>query len=61
MAVLVTCKNEEDPIRNDGARAFTTSFPLLVSEDFFKRSRAVNSPCLNLAEFQNHPRSVLVT
>ena len=24
MAVLVACKNEEDPIRNEGAGAFTT-------------------------------------
>ena len=28
MAVLVTSKNEEDPIRNEGAGVFTTSFPL---------------------------------
>ena len=28
MAVLLACKNEEDPIRNEGAGAFTTSFPL---------------------------------
>ena len=43
MAVLVACKNEEDPIRNEGAGAFTTSFPLKVNGDFFKRSRAANS------------------
>ena len=24
MVVLVTCKNEEDPIKNEGARVFTT-------------------------------------
>ena len=43
MAFLVACKNEEDPIRSEGAGAFTTSFPLLVNGDFFKRSRAANS------------------
>ena len=26
MIVLVTCKNEEDPIRNEGARVFTTLY-----------------------------------
>ena len=26
MVVLVTCKNEEAPIKNDGARAFTTLY-----------------------------------
>ena len=26
MAVLVTCKNEEDPIKNEGARVFTTFY-----------------------------------
>ena len=26
MAVLVTCKNEEDTIKNEGARVFTTLY-----------------------------------
>ena len=26
MAVLVTCKNEDDPIKNEGARVFTTLY-----------------------------------
>ena len=26
MAVLITCKNEEDPIKNEGARVFTTLY-----------------------------------
>ena len=26
--VLVFCKNEEDPIKNEGARVFTTFLPL---------------------------------
>ena len=43
MVVLVTCKNEEDLIRNESAGVFTTSFPLKVNGDFFKRSKAANS------------------
>ena len=30
MHVLDTCKNEEDPIKNEGARVFTTFLPLKV-------------------------------
>ena len=26
MIVLVTCKNEEDPIKNEGSRVFTTLY-----------------------------------
>ena len=26
MVVLLTCKNKEDPIKNEGARAFTTLY-----------------------------------
>ena len=26
MVVIVTCKNEEDPIKNEGARVFTTIY-----------------------------------
>ena len=26
IVVLVTCKNEEDPIKNEGARVFTTLY-----------------------------------
>ena len=37
MGVLVACKNEEDPIKNEGARVVTT---LLI--DFFRCSRAAN-------------------
>ena len=38
MVVLVTCKNAEDPIKNEGDRVLTS---LLF--DFFKCSRAANS------------------
>ena len=38
MDVLVTCKDEADPITNKGARVVTTLFT-----DFFRRARAANS------------------
>ena len=38
MGVLVACKNEEDPIKNEGARVVTKHYSL-----FFTRSRAANS------------------
>ena len=39
MVVLVTCKNEEDPIKNKGARVFTT----LYVHQFFRRTKADSS------------------
>ena len=46
MHVLVTCKNEADRIKNEGARVFTRFLPLLVYGDFSRRSRAANSAVL---------------
>ena len=43
MVVLVTCKNEEDPIINEGTRVLTRFSPLQVYGNIFKRSRAANS------------------
>ena len=43
MHVLLTCINEEDQIKNEGARLFTRFLPLLVYGDFSGRSRAANS------------------
>ena len=43
MHVLVTCKNEEDQIENEGARLFTRFLPLKVYGDYSRRSRAANS------------------
>ena len=44
--VFDTCKNEEDPIKNEGARVFTRFLPLKVYGDFSRRSRAANSAVL---------------
>ena len=38
MVVLHTCKNEEDPIKNEGAKVLTRLYVV-----FFRRSRAANS------------------
>ena len=46
MHVLDTCKNEEDPIKNEGARVFTRFLRLLVYGDFSRHSRAANSAVL---------------
>ena len=40
---LVTCKNEEDSLKNEGTRLVTSFLPLKVYGDFSKRSRAANS------------------
>ena len=36
MDVLVTCKNEEDPIKTEGAGVVTTFLPLYVYGNIFK-------------------------
>ena len=46
MHVLVTCKNEEDTIKNEGAVVFKTFLQLLVYGDFSRCSRVANSPVL---------------
>ena len=46
MHVLTTCKNEDDQIKNEGARVLTRLLPLQVYGDFSRRSRAANSAVL---------------
>ena len=46
MHVLTTCTNEDDRIKNEGARVFTRLLPLLVYGDFSRRTRAANSAVL---------------
>ena len=52
MHVLVSCKNEEVAIKNEGARVVTTFLPLQVYGVFFRRSRAANS-AVNSLIWQN--------
>ena len=40
MVVLVTCKNEEDPIKNVGARVFITLYPGIIHQ-CFRRARQI--------------------
>ena len=46
MHVLVTCKNEEDPFKNEGAGVLTTLLSLKVYGDFSRASRTANSAVL---------------
>ena len=46
MHIIVTCKNEDDRFKNEGARVFTRFLPLKVYRDFSRRSRAANSAVL---------------
>ena len=46
MHVLLTCKNEVDQIKNEGARVFTRFLPLKVYGDFSRRPRAASSAVL---------------
>ena len=46
MHVLLTCKNDVDQFKNEGARVFTRFLPLLVYGDFYRHSRAANSAVL---------------
>ena len=46
MHVLLTCKNEVNQIKNEGARVFTRFFLLHVYGDFSRRSRAAYSAVL---------------
>ena len=43
MHVLITCRNEEDSIKKEGARMTTTYLRLYVYGDFSRRSKAANS------------------
>ena len=44
MAVLTTCKNEEDLIRNEGARVLTTYSPLYKSIGIFPDAQGQLTP-----------------
>ena len=44
MNVVVPCKYGKDPIENSEDNAWTSFSPYKVYGDFFKRSRADNSP-----------------
>ena len=57
MHVLVTCTNEEVPIKSEGTRVVTTFLPLKVYGDFSAaQGQLIRSPWLDLAEFLTYPK-----
>ena len=58
---LVTCKNEEDPIKNEGARVLTRFSLLNGYGNVFRRSRAANSAVLGRISLKFEPvRDIMV-
>ena len=47
MVVLITCKNEEDPIKSEGARVAKRLYV-----NFFRHSKALHRQCWDLAEIR---------
>ena len=47
MVVLVTCKNEEDPIKNEGARVVTTLFIDFSDAHWQLTQKSVMESCQN--------------
>ena len=58
IAILITCKNEENPIKNEGSSA--NKFPPIIRLlDFFRHSdngSQLRNPWPNSAEFKTHLR-----
>ena len=42
MGAVVTCKTEEDPFKNEGARVFIKDLPFSVYADFYDAQRQLN-------------------
>ena len=47
MGLLVACKNEEDPIKNEGARVVTTLFINFSDAQGQLTPKSVMEPCRN--------------
>ena len=61
MIVLVTCKNEEDPIKNEGSRVLTRFSPLYVYGNFFKGKAANSAVCGRIGpKFKHVPDFMVV-
>ena len=52
MVVLVTCKNEEDAIKNEGAKAFSKHYTLIFQ---MLKDSLLRSLWWDLAEIRIHP------
>ena len=57
MGLLVACKNEEDPIKNEGARVVTTLFINFSDAQGQLTLKSVMESCLNL---KTHPTLIVV-
>ena len=51
MVVLVTCKNEDDPIKNEGARVVTLLFIVFSDAQGLLTPKSVMASC----QIQTHP------
>ena len=47
MSLLVVCKNEEDPIKNEGARVVTTLFIIFLDAQGQLTPKSVMESCRN--------------
>ena len=52
MGVLVACKNEEDPIKNEGARVVTTLFIDFLHAQGQLTPKSVMESCRNSNQFK---------
>ena len=52
---LFTCKKDEDPFENEGARVVKTVIPLKVYADFPLKGSQLHSLMFVLLEIQTHP------
>ena len=52
MGLLVACKNEEDPIKNEGARVVTTSFIYFSDAQGQLTPKSVMESCQNLRDIR---------
>ena len=52
MGFLVACKNEEDPIKNEGARVVTSLFINFSDAQGELTPKSVMESCLNLNSFE---------
>ena len=52
MGLLVACKNEEDPIKNEGARVVTTSFFNFSDAQGQLTPKSAMESCRNLNSFK---------
>ena len=52
MGFLVACKNEEDPIKDEGARAVTTSNIIFSDAQGQLTPKSVMESCLNSNSFK---------